>query len=116
MWHRCVSVSFKRIDSGSITRELIKCPCYTNLICSGLLCRELAPHCKQIVGVDISQGMVDVFNTRVANQGIDPDEMKAVCLDLRGAEGELEGVKFDVVVVSSCARFVIIVLFRLGLY
>lgn len=48
--------------------------------------------------------MVDVFNTRVTNQGIDADEMKAVCVDLKGTEDELEGVKFDVALVSSCPR------------
>lgn len=71
---------------------------------AGLVSRELAPLCKKIVGVDISQGMVDVYNTRVANQGIDTEEMKAVCVELNGSEDELDGVKFDVALV----RFIII--------
>ncbi|TCD63972.1 deoxycytidyl transferase [Steccherinum ochraceum] len=64
----------------------------------GLTSRELAPYVKSIVGVDISQGMVDLFNRRVANQGILPEEMKAVKVELKGEEGELDGQKFDVVI------------------
>lgn len=69
---------------------------------TGLISQSLATYVKKIVGVDISDGMVDYYNTRVANQGIDPDEMKAVCVELKGsrAPDELEGVKFDVVLCS----------------
>ncbi|KAF9559595.1 S-adenosyl-L-methionine-dependent methyltransferase [Agrocybe pediades] len=67
---------------------------------TGLLARELAPHTKSIVGVDISQGAVDVFNERVLNQGIPPEEMRAVCVELKGVEGELDGQKFDVITCS----------------
>lgn len=66
----------------------------------GLISRELAPFSKQILGVDISQGMVDQYNLRVANQGIPSEEMKAVATELKGEQGELENRKFDVVVVS----------------
>jgi SAM-dependent methyltransferase len=51
------------------------------------------------VGVDISEGMVNQYNYRVSNQGIAPDEMKAVCVELKGEEGELGDAKFDVIVV-----------------
>jgi tRNA/tmRNA/rRNA uracil-C5-methylase (TrmA/RlmC/RlmD family) len=67
----------------------------------GLISQALAPYCKKIVGVDISPGTVEYYNTRVQNQGISDEEMKAVCVDLKGEEGELEGIKFDIVVVSS---------------
>lgn len=43
--------------------------------------------------------MVNQFNKRVENQGITPDEMRAVCIELNGEEGELDGAKFDVIVV-----------------
>jgi len=66
----------------------------------GLISRELAPYAKTIVGVDITQALVDNYNQRVANQGISPDEMRAVCTELKGKEGELDGLKFDVIVVS----------------
>ncbi|KAF8177625.1 S-adenosyl-L-methionine-dependent methyltransferase [Pholiota molesta] len=63
----------------------------------GLTSRELAPYAKTIVGVDISQAAVDVFNAAVADQGIAPEEMRAVCAELKGAEGELDGLTFDVI-------------------
>ncbi|KAH7928135.1 S-adenosyl-L-methionine-dependent methyltransferase [Leucogyrophana mollusca] len=68
---------------------------------TGLISKELAPHAKSILGVDISQSMVDQFNQSVFNQGIDQDEMKAICAELKGDQGELEGVKFDVIVCAS---------------
>jgi cyclopropane fatty-acyl-phospholipid synthase-like methyltransferase len=66
-----------------------------------LISKELAPYAKTIVGVDITQALVDNYNQRVANQGITPDEMHAVCAELKGVEGELEGLKFDVIVVGT---------------
>jgi 2-polyprenyl-3-methyl-5-hydroxy-6-metoxy-1,4-benzoquinol methylase len=65
----------------------------------GLTSRELAPYAKRIVGVDISQASVDVFNAAVADQGIAPEEMRAVCAELKGEEGELDGLTFDVITV-----------------
>jgi 2-polyprenyl-3-methyl-5-hydroxy-6-metoxy-1,4-benzoquinol methylase len=72
-----------------------------NVLCKGLISRELAAYTKSIVGVDISQAMIDQFNIRVENQGIPADEMKGVCAELKGLDEELDGTKFDVVVVSS---------------
>lgn len=66
----------------------------------GLISKQLGLYCKRIVGVDISQGMVDEYNKHVHNQGISPDEMVAICTDLKGDSGELDGQKFDVIVVS----------------
>lgn len=43
--------------------------------------------------------MVDHYNLRVQNQGLLPEEMKAVCIDLKGRDDELDGAKFDVIVV-----------------
>ncbi|KAF9475346.1 S-adenosyl-L-methionine-dependent methyltransferase [Pholiota conissans] len=63
----------------------------------GLTSRELAPYTKTLVGVDISQGAVDAFNKAVSNQGITPEDMRAVCVELKGEEGELDGLKFDVI-------------------
>jgi hypothetical protein len=51
--------------------------------------------------VDITQALVDIYNERVANQGITPNEMRAICVELKGEEGELDGLKFDVIVVSG---------------
>jgi hypothetical protein len=45
--------------------------------------------------------MVDQFNKRVEYQGIPPEEMQAVCAELKGEPGELDNERFDVVVVSG---------------
>lgn len=55
---------------------------------------------KSIVGVDISQGAVDQYNAQASNQGLAPEEMKAVCAELKGVPGELGDAKFDLIVVS----------------
>ncbi|KAF5386915.1 hypothetical protein D9615_002001 [Tricholomella constricta] len=68
---------------------------------TGLVSRELALYAKRIIGVDISQGMVDQFNLRVSNQGISPEEMQAVCVELKGEPGELGDEKFDVIVCAA---------------
>ncbi|KAJ7118943.1 S-adenosyl-L-methionine-dependent methyltransferase [Mycena epipterygia] len=68
---------------------------------TGLISRGLAPYCKSIVGVDISQAMVDHFAEKINNQGIPPEEMRVVCADLKGEESELDGQKFDVIVCSA---------------
>ncbi|KAJ7684439.1 S-adenosyl-L-methionine-dependent methyltransferase [Mycena polygramma] len=67
---------------------------------TGVVARRLAPHCKTVVGVDISQGMVDEFNKGAQNHGIPIAQMRAVRADLKGDEAELEGIKFDVVMCS----------------
>ncbi|KAB5595193.1 Methyltransferase domain containing protein [Ceratobasidium theobromae] len=71
----------------------------------GLVSQALAPHTKTIIGVDISPKSVSYYNDRVANQGIPPEEMKAICVELveRGA-GEadvFDGVQFDVIVCTN---------------
>ena len=63
--------------------------------------RHLAPYTHKIVGVDISQEMVDYYNQRVFNQGIPPDQMRALCIQLTGADTDLDGQKFDVIVVRT---------------
>lgn len=73
----------------------------------GLNSRVLAPFVKSIVGVDISQEMVDRYNKRVENQGIPREEMRAICIpeqllthvnDLRLAK-LLGDIEFDVAIV-----------------
>jgi cyclopropane fatty-acyl-phospholipid synthase-like methyltransferase len=58
---------------------------------------------KTIVGVDISQRMVDEYNRRVANQGLSMQEMRAVRADILNPTSDeaqsMEGM-FNVVVVS----------------
>ena len=49
--------------------------------------------------------MVEQYNTRVHNQGISSDEMRAVCVRLQGAPGELDDERFDVVVVRPILSY-----------
>ncbi|KAJ6546828.1 S-adenosyl-L-methionine-dependent methyltransferase [Mycena capillaripes] len=67
---------------------------------TGIIARGLAPHCKTLIGVDISQGMVDEFNKGVQNHGISTEHMSAVRAELKGEDTELDGIKFDVVMCS----------------
>ncbi|KAJ7063678.1 S-adenosyl-L-methionine-dependent methyltransferase, partial [Mycena amicta] len=67
---------------------------------TGIVSHGLAAHCKTLVGVDISQGMVDRFNKSAAEQGISPEKMHAVRVELKGQDSELDGAKFDVVMCS----------------
>jgi len=76
---------------------------------TGLISQNFAPHVKTIVGVDVSEGMVQHYNTRVGNQGIPAEEMRAVHVELKerpavadpDVKDQLDGIFFDAVV---CAQ------------
>ncbi|KAF8652222.1 hypothetical protein AX16_004500 [Volvariella volvacea WC 439] len=68
---------------------------------TGLVSKELVPYVKSIFGVDISQGVVDQFNQRVQKEGISSEKMKGIRAELKGTEGELDNIKFDVIVCAS---------------
>ncbi|PIL33030.1 hypothetical protein GSI_04479 [Ganoderma sinense ZZ0214-1] len=70
---------------------------------TGNVSQTLCQYVKSVVGVDISQASIDHFNAQAANQGLEPDEMRAVCVELKGEPGELDGLKFDIVV--CCASY-----------
>ena len=59
---------------------------------------------KQFVGVDISQKSVDLYNQKAATQ-FTPEEMQAVCTELNGHPGELDGRDFDVIIVRPPSSF-----------
>ncbi|KAI0355128.1 S-adenosyl-L-methionine-dependent methyltransferase [Trametes cingulata] len=80
------------------TTEVLDYACGT-----GSLSQALCPHVKSIVGVDISQASVDQYNLHASNQGLAPEEMRALCVELRGEPGELDGARFDLVV--CCASY-----------
>ncbi|KAH9911686.1 S-adenosyl-L-methionine-dependent methyltransferase [Epithele typhae] len=67
----------------------------------GLLCQ----HVKSVLGVDISQAAVDRYNARASDQGLAPDEVRAVCaeLTLTGTPAELARASFDLIV--CCASY-----------
>ncbi|KAF8553776.1 S-adenosyl-L-methionine-dependent methyltransferase [Imleria badia] len=70
---------------------------------TGLVSRVLAAEDpKSIVGVDISQGMVDQYNKVVSDHGIPPEEMRAICVTAhdRRLEG-LQDMTFDVIVCAA---------------
>lgn len=49
--------------------------------------------------------MVDQYNKRVNDQGIPPEEMRAVAMELKGSDNELDGAKFDVIIVRFLSTF-----------
>ena len=65
----------------------------------GLISQGLEPYARKVIGVDISAGMVDAFNKKAKNSGLE-EKMKAVCVDILapGAEipEELRNVDFVV--------------------
>jgi len=61
----------------------------------------LVSHVKSILGVNISAAMVGQYNKCMDNQGIPPTEMLAVCMELSRTVEELDGMQFDVIIVSQ---------------
>ncbi|KAL0575955.1 hypothetical protein V5O48_006025 [Marasmius crinis-equi] len=56
----------------------------------------LVPHAKSILGVDVSSGMVDEFNSNMKKWGLaDEGRFSAIRADL--TEGGLDGKKFDII-------------------
>lgn len=60
---------------------------------------ELAPFVKKVVGVDVSQGMLDVFTERAAASGIATGKISTVRAELTDVPSKLGGQRFDVVLV-----------------
>ncbi|KAJ8093480.1 hypothetical protein PM082_020337 [Marasmius tenuissimus] len=67
---------------------------------TGLISRQILPYVKSVLGVDISQAMVDKYNERADNQGITPEEMRAICINLEEEPSQMGDLKFDVVLCS----------------
>ena len=70
---------------------------------AGQVSRALAPYVGQLVGVDISPRMVEVYNTRANAQGLEPHEMRAVgSLDELAATAQQQQQQcFDIAVVRT---------------
>jgi len=68
---------------------------------TGIISRQLASSTRRIVGVDISEAMVRRYNLRAGWQGIKPEEMNAVAIDLEEDPEALKGEQFDVIVCAS---------------
>ncbi|KAI0355113.1 S-adenosyl-L-methionine-dependent methyltransferase [Trametes cingulata] len=69
---------------------------------TGMVSEALFPYVKRIVGVDISEKSVEVYNKKAAEKGAS-ERMKAVCVELKGEPGELDGAKFDLI--TCCAAY-----------
>ncbi len=83
MWKRSV-VSFVKVLSTSKGK-------------TGDVSKELIPYVKSILGVDISQHAIKQYNENFKND----EKASGVCVELQGEEGELSGVQFDLIFVSS---------------
>lgn len=73
-----------------------------SLICEleGLTTRSYTPYVKSVLGVDINQKMLDQYMKQARNKGF-ADKMSCVCIELKGADHELDGTTFDVITVIS---------------
>ncbi|CAB37440.1 hexaprenyldihydroxybenzoate methyltransferase, Coq3 variant [Schizosaccharomyces pombe] len=70
---------------------------------TGLISQHLFPYCKQIVGIDVSQDMVDVYNEKFRKMNIPKERACAYVLsldDLDGNGDEPFSTEFDAVVCS----------------
>jgi SAM-dependent methyltransferase len=70
------------------------------LLMTGLISHGLVGHVKKVIGIDTSQGMLDIFNAKAERDELQ-DKMSSLCMDILcgGAiPEEIKGV--DVVVVS----------------
>ncbi|KAG8822331.1 hypothetical protein FRC19_006172 [Serendipita sp. 401] len=69
---------------------------------TGQMSRKLEPYVQKVIGVDISQGMIDYYNKRASDLGIPPEKMQAVYVSsLKGDDSDLDGQKFDIIVCSQ---------------
>ncbi|CAF3965632.1 unnamed protein product [Adineta steineri] len=91
---RCASYILQKYPFDSSKTEVLDFACGP-----GLVAFELLPHTKRIVGADLAQGMVDVFNQSVEQQGIASDKLHCVHTDaLKGDQSDLNGLLFDVII------------------
>jgi maleate cis-trans isomerase len=73
----------------------------------GLISWRMEPYIKSVVGVDISQAMVDIYNTRVKKENIDPEKMYAFRGEITEGLTQLGDVKVDVVTVRMISSIVV---------
>ncbi|KAG6335515.1 hypothetical protein ID866_3569 [Astraeus odoratus] len=69
---------------------------------TGNISEELEAHVKSIIGVDISQRVVDIYNRNANERRVSPDVRSAVCVaELKENEAQLQGRAFDLIVCAS---------------
>ena len=91
----CIYVHFQFVSFS----EADMMPSYWPIGYTGMISENLYPHVKSIVGVDISQNSVDRYNALAKKLERTPEQMRAVCLELKGEPRELDGAQFDLIVV-----------------
>ena len=78
---------------------------------TGLVSLELVSHTHSILGIDISQGMVDYYNARFAGLGHPPEKVHALVAEFDPAHPEtsvpqeMKGKEFDLVYVRTRGLF-----------
>ena len=82
-----------------VFHSIVKIYIYFLCFYLGQVSRALAPYVAQLVGVDISPRMVEVYNTRANTQGLEPHEMRAVA-----SLAELQQQRFDLAVVRTARQ------------
>ncbi|KAI9056035.1 hypothetical protein LZ554_000967 [Drepanopeziza brunnea f. sp. 'monogermtubi'] len=101
--HEWIGVDWTEDSSGSESEDSSVAPKKTvrllDYACgTGLVSRALAPYITQSIGIDLTEGMVNEYNTAALNQGISESEMHATRGNLIDANNpnppELAGKEF----------------------
>ena len=88
----CVRDRYSSIDCFSNSKLIIRL---------GLVSGNLAPYVKSILGVDISRGVVNLFNKCFADKNADQERFRGIRAEFKGEDGELDNAKFDVIIVRK---------------
>ncbi|KAG8911749.1 hypothetical protein FRC02_006432 [Tulasnella sp. 418] len=67
---------------------------------TGLVSINLVPYVKEVIGVDISEAMVEKYNEKASLNEVSAKKMKAVLLDISKDKEGLGGKKFDAIICS----------------
>ncbi|KAF6764616.1 S-adenosyl-L-methionine-dependent methyltransferase [Ephemerocybe angulata] len=67
---------------------------------TGAVCKEMLPHVKEIIGIDISPGVVERCNQRFKEEGAN-ESCYAIAADISTDKDVLAGKKFDLVYCAS---------------
>ncbi|KAL0581103.1 hypothetical protein V5O48_000892 [Marasmius crinis-equi] len=91
LWRKLLPHVLKAAPFDKDTSEVMDFGCG-----NGFNASLLVPHAKSILGVDVSSGMVDEFNSNIQKWGLaDEGKISAVRVDL--TEGGLDNKKFDII-------------------
>ncbi|EAU93366.1 hypothetical protein CC1G_04345 [Coprinopsis cinerea okayama7 len=86
-------LKYNTLDKENTT--VLEFACGTGLISAGIL-----PHVKSVLGVDISDEAVKLFNERSEKEGV-LDRCRGIAVNIETDKGALQGQKFDMIFCSS---------------